>query len=77
MSSGYSGTSVTRKTKLLNFFAITDIHTTDKESPAQLIYLQQLNDETQGYSIYSGVMLYTSNVSTQRKTVNACINKPD
>ena len=43
MGSAYDGASVTQKTKLLNFFTISDIHITDKESPNQLIYLQQLN----------------------------------
>ncbi len=73
MEAGYSGTSVTRKTKLLNFFAITDIHTTDKESPAQLIYLQQLNERDAAVtSIYSGVMLYTTHVlDAAVQTVNA------
>ena len=73
MESGYTGTSVTKKTKLLNFFTITDIHTTDKESPAQLIYLQQLNDRGAAVtSIYSGVMLYTTHVlDAAVQTVNA------
>ena len=35
----YIGASVAKKAKLLNFFTITDIHITDKESPAQVIYL--------------------------------------
>jgi hypothetical protein len=33
----------TRKTKLLNFFVMTDIHITDKEAPNSFIYLQQLD----------------------------------
>jgi hypothetical protein len=42
MPAGYTGAAVTHKAQLLNFFTISDIHITDKESPAQLIYLQQL-----------------------------------
>jgi hypothetical protein len=43
MPAAYSGSAVTKKTKLLNFFTISDIHITDKESPNQLIYLQRLH----------------------------------
>lgn len=59
MGAAYTGTSVTKSTKLLHFFTMTDIHLTDKESPAQAIYF--------GYkggiiSAYSGIMLYTTHV---------------
>ena len=64
MPDGYHAASVAQKTRLVNFFAMTDIHLTDKEAPNQLIYLQQ---SLPGYagpnsSIYSGVMLYTPQV---------------
>ena len=55
--------------RLLRFFAITDIHITDVQSPAQAIFF--------GYkgflsSAYSGVMLYTHHVlDAAVKTVNA------
>ena len=42
MPAGYSPASVTAMARLLRFFTISDIHITDKESPSQLIYLQQL-----------------------------------
>lgn len=73
MPAGYSGASVTKKAKLLNFFTITDIHITDKESPNQLIYLQQLNSNgAQETSIYSPVMLYTTHVlDAAVQTINA------
>jgi metallophosphoesterase (TIGR03768 family) len=83
MPSGYSVASVTKKAKLLNFFAVTDIHITDKESPSQLIYLQQLYYPTPipnfgNYpwawvtSVYSPVMLYTTQVlDAAVQTVNA------
>jgi metallophosphoesterase (TIGR03768 family) len=59
----YSGAAITKKTKLLNFFTISDIHITDKESPNQLIYLQRLHPALPvGASIYSGIMLYTTHV---------------
>lgn len=76
MPDGYATTSVTRKAKLLNFFAITDVHITDEESPSQLIYLQQLNSENaEVTSIYSPVMLYTTQVlDAAVQTINA-LNK--
>ena len=87
MPAGYTGASVTPKAKLLNFFTISDIHITDKESPAQLIYLQQLYYPTllpppydaMGHtpwfwetSVYSPVMLYTTQVlDAAVQTINA------
>jgi metallophosphoesterase (TIGR03768 family) len=63
MPAAYSGSAVTKKTKLLNFFTISDIHITDKESPNQLIYIQRLHPTLPvGASIYSGSMLYTTHV---------------
>ena len=73
MANGYVYPSGTGK-QLLNFFTISDIHITDKETPLQLIYLQQSTDpmgqaET---SIYSPVMLYTTHVlDAAIQTVNA------
>lgn len=52
----------TKRKTLVNFFAMTDIHITDKEAPNQLIYIQQA-DSTYGggmSSVYSPVMLYTT-----------------
>ena len=72
MPAAYSDASVVKRAKLLHFFTITDIHITDKESPAQAIYF--------GYkggiiSAYSGIMLYTTHVlDAAVQTVNA-INK--
>jgi metallophosphoesterase (TIGR03768 family) len=64
MPQGYSNPTPTRNTKFVNFFAITDIHITDKESPNQLIYLQQQDPTYSGSntSIYSPVMMYTTHV---------------
>ncbi len=55
---------VIQKTKLLNFFAMTDIHITDKEAPNQLISLQQGDPGFSGNntSIYSPIMLSTTHV---------------
>jgi len=56
MPAVYSSSGVTKKTKLLNFFTISDIHITDKESPNQLIYLQRLHPKLPvGASLYSGL----------------------
>lgn len=60
--------------KLLTFFTISDVHITDKESPNQLIYLQQRDPVHGGNetSIYSPVMLYTSHVlDAAIQTINA------
>ena len=73
MPADYNGSAVTRKAKLLNFFTISDIHITDKESPNQLIYIQRLHPHLPvGASIYSGIMLYTTHVlDAAIQTVNA------
>jgi 3',5'-cyclic AMP phosphodiesterase CpdA len=63
---------------LLNFFAMTDIHLTDKEAPNQLIFLQQNlpGFAGQNSSIYSGVMLYTPQVfDAAIQTANALHKK--
>jgi len=78
MPAGYKAESVTPKRKLLNFFAMTDIHLTDKEAPNQLIYLQQSlpGFAGQNSSIYSGVMLYTPQVfDAAIQTANALHKK--
>ena len=73
MSALYDGAAVTKKAKLLNFFTISDIHITDKESPSQLIYLQRLHETLPvGASLYSGIMLYTTHVlDAAVQTINA------
>jgi metallophosphoesterase (TIGR03768 family) len=73
MPAFYDGSAVAKKARLLNFFAIADIHITDKESPNQLIYLQHLWPTLPiGASLYSGVMLYSTQVlDAAVQTVNA------
>lgn len=69
MPAGYSGASVTNAATLLRFFAITDIHVTDKESPAQAIFLGYKGGTSSGYS---GIMLYTTHVlDAAVQTINA------
>ncbi len=69
VSSAYNGASTANSARLLNFFIITDIHITDKESPAQAIYLG-LKDGIS--SAYSAVMLYTTHVlDAAVQTINA------
>ena len=69
MPAGYDGALATAAARLLRFFAITDIHITDVQSPAQAIFF--------GYkgflsSAYSGVMMYTHHVlDAALRTVNA------
>lgn len=71
MAAAYSYPADTSPSKTLSrFFAITDIHITDKESPCQTIYLEPLMGlET---STYSPTMLYTTQVlDAAIQTVNA------
>lgn len=83
MPAGYAAGSAAKKAKLLNFFTITDIHISDKESPAQLIYLQQLVYPPKNVapwafltSIYSPIMPYTTHVlDAAVQTVNALHKK--
>lgn len=78
MPNGYDASSVEHDTKLMNFFAMTDIHLTDEEAPNQLIYLQKGNVEFAGQntSIYSGVMPYTAQVfDAAIQTANALHEK--
>jgi metallophosphoesterase (TIGR03768 family) len=91
MPAGYNGASAARKAKLLRFFTISDIHLSDKESPAQLIYLQQLTYpnllpapfNVLGHtpwswmtSVYEPIMLYTTHVlDAAVQTANALHKK--
>jgi metallophosphoesterase (TIGR03768 family) len=73
----YAGSAVTKKVKLLNFFTMTDIHITDKESPNQGIYLSSVYKTMPiSASLYSGVMLYTTHVlDAAVQTINALHKK--
>lgn len=61
MPAGYDLGSVKQASKLLRFFTITDIHITDKESPAQAIVFAPIAGEW-GISLYSPLMLYTTHI---------------
>ncbi len=74
MPDGYSNPSPVRVKQLANFFAITDIHITDKETPNQLIYDQQADPVYGGpmTSVYSPIMPYTTQVlDAAIQTINA------
>jgi len=74
MPATYSGTTATNDAKLLNFFTMTDIHITDKESPAQAIYMGLSKSGTP--SAYSPVMMYTTQVlDAAVQKINALHNK--
>lgn len=63
-----------RRRKLASFFAMTDIHITDKEAPNQLIYLQQADSKHGAAmtSVYSPVIAYTTQMlDAALQTVNA------
>ena len=74
MPLGYADAVPARRLRLATFFAMSDVHITDKEAPNQLIYLQQA-DAVMGApntSIYSPVMPYTTQVlDAAIQTVNA------
>lgn len=75
MVPGYTSPTGNAPVKLLRFFAITDIHIMDKETPSQLLYLQPLNQfgfEASATSVYSPTMLFTTHVlDAAVQTVNA------
>jgi metallophosphoesterase (TIGR03768 family) len=77
MPAGYDGSKLARKTRLLQFFTISDIHITDKESPSQLIYLQHLHDTVPvSAALYSAIMPYTTHVlDAAVQTINALHKK--
>jgi metallophosphoesterase (TIGR03768 family) len=78
MPAGYAVPALPPKAKLLNFFAISDIHITDKEAPNQMIYLQQFDPTNSGTntSIYSPVMMNTTHVlDAAIQTANALHQK--
>lgn len=71
MPATYISTS-TNSTKLLDFFTISDIHITDKESPAEAIFMGYKGGTI---SAYSPVIMYTTQVlDAAIQTINA-INK--
>lgn len=70
MPAAYNRTAVTNCAKLLSFFAVTDIHITDEESPAQAVYFGI--KENGIISAYSPAMLYsTQMLDAAIQTVNA------
>ncbi len=74
LSPSYNITSGTGTAKLLRFFDITDIHITDKETPAQGIYFGYMGGLSSGYS---PVMLSTTHVlDAAVQTINA-LHKED
>lgn len=79
MAPSYNTSSGVKKTRLMNFFAMTDVHLTDKEAPNQLMYLQKGNPQYSGQntSIYSGILPYTPHVfDAAIQTANA-LHKED
>ena len=84
ISDAYISPPDNKPLNLLRFFTVTDIHITDKESPSQLIYMQQLNlhgrdgrpAEASATSAYSPTMLYTTHVlDAAVQTINALHKK--
>lgn len=74
LSPSYNITLGTGTAKLLRFFDFTDIHITDKETPAQAIYYGYMGGQSSGYS---PVMLSTTHVlDAAVQTINA-LHKED
>ena len=75
MSADYSNANVTKVSSLLRFFAMTDVHITDEESPAQAVYFgTRENGIVSGYSPAMSYSTQMLNAAVQ--TVNE-INKND
>lgn len=75
MPPAYTGTSVTSNGSLLRFFTMSDMHITDKQSPAQAICFGLQGQAFGMWSAYSPVILYTTQVlDAAVQTVNA-LNK--
>ena len=69
MPPAYAATAPGGGARLARFFVITDIHVTDKESPAQLVVFGFKGGSPE---VYSGVMLYTPHVlDAAVQTINA------
>lgn len=70
MPKGYADKNVTQAADLITFFTMSDIHLTDKESPAQAIFFAPFAGSN-GISVYSPLMLYTTQVlNAAVKTIN-------
>ncbi len=70
MPSAYLNATVTNEARLMHFFAMTDIHLTDKESPAQVLYMGLTANGNS--SAYSPNMLYSTQfLDAAVRTVNA------
>ncbi len=73
MPAAYAGASATQTARLLNFFTMTDIHISDKESPSQAVFFGYKGGIVSGYS---GVMLYTTQfLDAAVQTINALHKK--
>lgn len=76
MPEGYLSPDAEKRTPLLNFFAMSDIHLTDKEAPNQFIHNQQEDSSCRITSLYSPVMVYTPHVfDAAIQTVNTLHKK--
>ena len=61
MPADYNSSLAENEESLLSFFAFTDIHITDEESPAQAIYFRRYLGMN-AVSVYAPLMLYTTQV---------------
>jgi len=75
MPETYDSSSLTNDARLLRFFAMTDIHITDEESPAQAIFFRKYLSNF-AISVYSPAMLYSAQMlDAAVRTVNRLHSK--
>jgi metallophosphoesterase (TIGR03768 family) len=73
MPAGYAASAVTQTAGLLNFFAVTDIHITDKETPASAVFFGWVGKILGGYS--PTTLFSTQVLDATLQTVNALHEK--
>ena len=73
MPEGYAASPVKQVTGLLNFFAVTDIHITDKETPASAVFFGWVGRLLGGYS--PTTLFSTQVLDATLQTVNALHKK--
>jgi metallophosphoesterase (TIGR03768 family) len=69
MPTGYSGASIAKVARLLNFFTITDIHIDDEETPCEAVVAGYHGGNSSGYSPV--ILLTTQVLDAAVQTINA------
>jgi metallophosphoesterase (TIGR03768 family) len=74
MPAAYNGTTASNTARLLHFFTMSDIHISDKETPAQAIYAGYKGGNPSAYS--AGMLSTTQVLDAAVQTINA-LHKQD